>query len=79
MNGNEDEDFRDFVALHAGALQSSGIPLIYWRSLHDKITNEIYDAGEVFGIMQFQQDQEEEEENEENENEKKRGSTQEQG
>ncbi|XP_010792488.1 tubulin--tyrosine ligase-like protein 12 [Notothenia coriiceps] len=69
MNGNEDEDedFRDFVALHAGALQSSGIPLIYWRSLHDKITNEIYDAGEVFGIMQLQQHKEEEEENEENE------------
>ncbi|KAI4802867.1 hypothetical protein CesoFtcFv8_026105 [Champsocephalus esox] len=67
MNGNEDEDFRDFVALHAGALQSSGIPLIYWRSLHDKITNEIYDAGEVFGIMQLQLDKEEEEENEENE------------
>ncbi|XP_044041816.1 tubulin--tyrosine ligase-like protein 12 isoform X1 [Siniperca chuatsi] len=60
MNGDEDDEFRAFVALHAGALQSSGIPQIYWRSLHHKITNEIYDAGEVFGIMQFQQGDDEE-------------------
>lgn len=40
MNGDEDE-LELFVALHAGALQSSGIPPIYWRSLHHKITNEV--------------------------------------
>ncbi|XP_070848074.1 tubulin--tyrosine ligase-like protein 12 [Chaetodon trifascialis] len=67
MNGEEDEEFKVFVALHAGALQSSGIPQIYWRSLHQKITNEIYDAGEVFGIMQLQpEDDEENGENEKN-------------
>ncbi|XP_076578461.1 tubulin--tyrosine ligase-like protein 12 [Chaetodon auriga] len=65
MNGEEDEEFKVFVTLHAGALQSSGVPQIYWRSLHHKITNEIYDAGEVFGIMQFQP--EDDEENGENE------------
>lgn len=42
MNGDEeDEEFKVFVALQAGALQSSGIPQIYWRSLHHKITNEV--------------------------------------
>ncbi|XP_040886527.1 tubulin--tyrosine ligase-like protein 12 [Toxotes jaculatrix] len=73
MNGDEDEEFRAFEALHAGALRSSRIPPIYWRSLHHKITNEIYDAGEVFGIMQIQQEEEEdeEEENEVNEEDKK--------
>ncbi|XP_041636464.1 tubulin--tyrosine ligase-like protein 12 [Cheilinus undulatus] len=60
LQGDEDEEFAAFVALHAGALQSSGIPQIYWKSLHHKITNEIYDAGEVFGIMQIQQEEEEE-------------------
>ncbi|KAK9525270.1 hypothetical protein VZT92_015997 [Zoarces viviparus] len=60
MNGDEDDEFNVFVALHAGALQSSRIPTIYWRSLHHKITNEIYDAGEVFGIMHFQQEEDEE-------------------
>ncbi|XP_074481136.1 tubulin--tyrosine ligase-like protein 12 [Sebastes fasciatus] len=62
---NEDEEFEVFVSLHAGALQSSRIPQIYWRSLHHKITSEIYDAGEVFGIMQFQQEKEEDGETEE--------------
>ncbi|XP_059181635.1 tubulin--tyrosine ligase-like protein 12 isoform X1 [Centropristis striata] len=60
MNGEQDEEYQVFVALHAAALQSSGIPSVYWRSLHHKITNEIYDAGEVFGIMQFQQEDDEE-------------------
>ena len=41
MNGDEDEDFRVFVALHAGALQSAGVPPVYWKSLHHKITNEV--------------------------------------
>ncbi|KAL7370766.1 hypothetical protein ABVT39_010491 [Epinephelus coioides] len=73
VNLNEDdEEFRLFVALHAAALQSSGIPPIYWKSLHHKITNEIYDAGEVFGIMQFQQGQDDEEA-QNGENEEKRG------
>ncbi|XP_070785226.1 tubulin--tyrosine ligase-like protein 12 [Enoplosus armatus] len=73
MNGGEDEEFRAFEALHAGALQSSGIPQIYWRSLHHKITNEIYDAGEVFGIMQFQQEDDDDEEDGENGENKKKG------
>lgn len=41
LNGDEDEEFSAFVALHAAALQSAGIPHIYWRSLHHKITNEV--------------------------------------
>uniref|UniRef100_A0AAQ4RE03 Tubulin tyrosine ligase-like family, member 12 n=1 Tax=Gasterosteus aculeatus aculeatus TaxID=481459 RepID=A0AAQ4RE03_GASAC len=67
MNGDEDEEFQAFVALHAGALQSSQIPTIYWRSLHHKITNEIYDAGEVFGIMRFQQEEDDEQQPEDGE------------
>ncbi|XP_032361195.1 tubulin--tyrosine ligase-like protein 12 isoform X3 [Etheostoma spectabile] len=71
MNGDGDEEFKGFVVLHGGALQSSGIPPIYWRSLHHKITNEIYDAGEVFGIMQFKQEEEDEGENGSNEERKR--------
>lgn len=40
MNG-DDEEFRTFVNMHAGALRSSGVPQVYWRSLHHKITNEV--------------------------------------
>ncbi|XP_013884864.1 tubulin--tyrosine ligase-like protein 12 [Austrofundulus limnaeus] len=63
----DEEEFGAFVSLHAGALQSSGVPQLYWRSIYHKITNEIYDAGEVFGILRIQQEDDiEEVENEEN-------------
>ncbi|XP_061923037.1 tubulin--tyrosine ligase-like protein 12 isoform X2 [Entelurus aequoreus] len=55
--GDEDEEFNTFVALYAKALNSCGIPEMYWRSLHQKITNQIFDAGEVFGIMQIQENE----------------------
>ncbi|XP_035003717.1 tubulin--tyrosine ligase-like protein 12 [Hippoglossus stenolepis] len=72
MDGDVDEHFSSFLALHTGALRASGIPHIYWKSLHQKITNEIYDAGEVFGIMQIQQEDDEEDEEENGNNEEKR-------
>uniref|UniRef100_A0A8C3ADZ3 Tubulin tyrosine ligase-like family, member 12 n=1 Tax=Cyclopterus lumpus TaxID=8103 RepID=A0A8C3ADZ3_CYCLU len=71
QHGVEDEELDVFVALHAGALQSSGIPPIYWRSLHHKITNEIYDAGEVFGIMHFQEEDDDDSQEGEGNNERK--------
>ncbi|CAL8279074.1 unnamed protein product [Gadus morhua 'NCC'] len=55
----EEEVYRNFVALHAGALRSSGIPELYWKSLFLKLSQEIYDAGEVFGIMQEMEEAEE--------------------
>ncbi|XP_027900128.1 tubulin--tyrosine ligase-like protein 12 isoform X2 [Xiphophorus couchianus] len=57
LNDDPDEGFGAFVALQGGALQSSGVPQVYWKSLYHKITNEVYDAGEVFGIMQVQQEE----------------------
>lgn len=42
-NGAEDEEFRVFVSLHSAALQASAIPSVYWRSLHHKITSEVWD------------------------------------
>ncbi|XP_077565267.1 tubulin--tyrosine ligase-like protein 12 [Stigmatopora nigra] len=49
-----DEGFNKFILLYHKALQGSRIPEKYWRSLHYKLTHEIYDAGEVFGIVQIQ-------------------------
>ncbi|XP_054911404.1 tubulin--tyrosine ligase-like protein 12 [Poeciliopsis prolifica] len=57
LNDDLDEGFGAFVGLQGEALQSSGVPQVYWRSLYHKITNEVYDAGEVFGIMQVQQEE----------------------
>ncbi|XP_035989581.1 tubulin--tyrosine ligase-like protein 12 isoform X1 [Fundulus heteroclitus] len=61
-NHVQEDGFGAFVALHGGALGSSGVPQIYWRSLYTKITDEVYDAGEVFGIMQVQREEEDEDE-----------------
>ncbi|XP_051912413.1 tubulin--tyrosine ligase-like protein 12 [Hippocampus zosterae] len=52
---DEEEEFKKFVILYRNALQGSVIPETYWRSLHHKLTNEIYDAGEVFTIIQIQE------------------------
>ncbi|TNN21936.1 hypothetical protein EYF80_067953 [Liparis tanakae] len=41
VTGDVREAFAVFVALHAGALQASGIPPVLWRSLHRKITGEV--------------------------------------
>ncbi|AWO97884.1 putative tubulin--tyrosine ligase-like protein 12 [Scophthalmus maximus] len=75
MDGDEDEEFASFVALHTGALCAAGIPHTYWRSLHHKIACEIYDAGDVFGIMHFEpEDDEETEEGRGDDEEKKNDS-----
>ncbi|KAK7878906.1 hypothetical protein WMY93_030840 [Mugilogobius chulae] len=52
--------YPEFEELHAAALRATGLPQIYWKSLHHKISNEIFDAGEVFGILQIQEDSEDE-------------------
>uniref|UniRef100_A0A8C7Y1L2 Tubulin tyrosine ligase-like family, member 12 n=1 Tax=Oryzias sinensis TaxID=183150 RepID=A0A8C7Y1L2_9TELE len=57
--GAEAQTFRAFVALHAAALSSSGVPRVLWSSLFHKITHEVFDAGEVFGILQFREEEEE--------------------
>ncbi|CAF94125.1 unnamed protein product, partial [Tetraodon nigroviridis] len=56
-----DNEFMGFLALHAGALHAAGVPQLYWRTLHHKLNNEIYDAGDVFGIMNYEESDDEEE------------------
>ncbi|XP_076023602.1 tubulin--tyrosine ligase-like protein 12 [Genypterus blacodes] len=68
----EDEEWIAFLSLYKEALHSSGVPQIYWRSLYCKITKEIYDAGEYFGILHFQQEDEEENQEDASENTEKK-------
>ncbi|MBN3312321.1 TTL12 protein, partial [Atractosteus spatula] len=71
----EGDAYELFLSLHGAALKASRIPPVYWRSLHYKLTNEVFDAGQVFGIMQVEQvegDEEEEEDEEAREEEKKK-------
>ncbi|KAJ8402457.1 hypothetical protein AAFF_G00369460 [Aldrovandia affinis] len=54
----EDEEFEGLIRLHSAALKSSRIPPLYWKSLFYKIANEVFDAGEIFGVMRVEEDEE---------------------
>ncbi|XP_053364188.1 tubulin--tyrosine ligase-like protein 12 [Clarias gariepinus] len=56
------EDYEVFLALHTAALKAARIPPLYWKSLHYKLKHEVFDAGEVFGVMRVQQEDEESDE-----------------
>ncbi|XP_068134259.1 tubulin--tyrosine ligase-like protein 12 [Hyperolius riggenbachi] len=56
------ERYAQFEALHRGALTASGVPKLFWESVHRKLDGEVFDAGEMFGIMQVEEVEEEEEE-----------------
>ncbi|KAM4748472.1 tubulin--tyrosine ligase-like protein 12 [Rhinophrynus dorsalis] len=58
----QEDDYSQFVSLHQAALISSGVPPLYWPSLHRKLHGEVFDAGEMFGIMQVEEAEEEEDE-----------------
>ncbi|KAM8974501.1 tubulin--tyrosine ligase-like protein 12 [Pelodytes ibericus] len=58
----QDEGYTQFVAQHQAALTASGVPPIYWRSLYCKLEGELFDAGDMFGIMQVEEVDEEDDE-----------------
>ncbi|XP_032618368.1 tubulin--tyrosine ligase-like protein 12 [Chelonoidis abingdonii] len=67
MEGESPEEYKAFVALHGAALSASAVPPLYWERLRHKLENEVFDAGEFFGIMQVEEVVEEEEEEDNNE------------
>lgn len=42
--------FEEFVRIHQSQLEKLEVPKNYWRTIYEKITIEIYDAGEYFTI-----------------------------
>lgn len=42
MNGEGDNEFMGFLALHAAALHAAGVPQLYWRTLHHKLNKEVF-------------------------------------
>ncbi|GCC18244.1 hypothetical protein chiPu_0017860 [Chiloscyllium punctatum] len=54
MEAERAADFQHFTEIHRAALETSGVPPLYWKSLHHKLTHEVFDAGDVFGIMQVE-------------------------
>ncbi|XP_048829046.1 tubulin--tyrosine ligase-like protein 12 isoform X1 [Brienomyrus brachyistius] len=60
MNDSADEEYQIFLSLHEAALMSCRIPPLYWKSVYYKLSNEVFDAGEVFGVMQVELEEENE-------------------
>ncbi|XP_006890108.1 PREDICTED: tubulin--tyrosine ligase-like protein 12 [Elephantulus edwardii] len=63
--GRPEEDAQalaEFAALHGPALRASGVPERYWGRLLHKLEHEVFDAGEMFGIMQVEEVDEDESE-----------------
>ncbi|XP_028673574.1 tubulin--tyrosine ligase-like protein 12 [Erpetoichthys calabaricus] len=50
-----EESFDQFLVQHETALRSSAVPQIFWKSLHYKLINEVFDAGQFFGIMRTEE------------------------
>ncbi|KAL9984252.1 hypothetical protein ACROYT_G006525 [Oculina patagonica] len=44
----DEEEYSQFLAAHRGQLEVSGIPVQFWKALHEKLKNETYDAGLFF-------------------------------
>lgn len=43
--------YDDFIVLNKPQLEVSGVPRHYWQTVYDKITNQIFDAGDVFTLL----------------------------
>eukprot|EP00093_Oithona_nana_P010906 10906.XXX_178671_181369_1 [CDS] Oithona nana genome sequencing. len=50
MNGVD--QFEQFVQSHHNQLQTSVIPEHFWKTLHEKLSHGIFDAGNKFSLMQ---------------------------
>ncbi|KZS09688.1 Uncharacterized protein APZ42_026008 [Daphnia magna] len=50
------DGLKSFLALHYAQLKSSGIPEIYWATLHSKLTDSNFDAGDSFSIAEINDD-----------------------
>ncbi|XP_072123956.1 tubulin--tyrosine ligase-like protein 12 isoform X1 [Mobula birostris] len=59
-----EEVFQLFIDVHGAALRASGVPPLYWKSLHHKLAHEVFDAGEVFGIMEVEDEEVEDDDSE---------------
>ncbi|KAL1427951.1 hypothetical protein MTO96_017070 [Rhipicephalus appendiculatus] len=49
------DEFQKFVIGHRNQLETSGIPPHFWPTLHWKLQESVFDAGEVFQIVQVQE------------------------
>lgn len=49
------DEFQKFVLAHRNQLETSGIPQHFWPTLHWKLQESVFDAGETFQIVQVEE------------------------
>ncbi|EFO20459.2 hypothetical protein LOAG_08031 [Loa loa] len=49
---NGDNKYEGFESRHQQQLLAAGVPKHFWRRLHEKLVNEIFDAGDFFQILE---------------------------
>ncbi|KAF6032835.1 TTLL12 [Bugula neritina] len=47
-------EFQDFLTLHEAQLVNNGVPSHLWEALHNKVRNEIFDAGLNFSLVKVE-------------------------
>ncbi|KAM3719857.1 Tubulin--tyrosine ligase-like protein [Dirofilaria immitis] len=47
-----DNKYEDFESRHRQQLLAAGVPKHFWQRLHEKLVNEIFDAGDYFQILE---------------------------
>ena len=45
-------EFHNFLKTHKLQLETAGVPELYWCSLFAKLSKQIFDAGELFSLLQ---------------------------
>ena len=60
MAVNGVDPYHQFVALHKNQLESSVVPQHFWPTLFKKLTEDIFDAGQTFSLMQVLDEDDEE-------------------
>lgn len=48
----DDNKYEGFESRHQQQLLAAGVPKYFWRRLHEKLVNEIFDAGDFFQILE---------------------------
>jgi len=57
MNGVS--EFTSFLGTHRVQLESAGVPELYWSSLYTKLSKQLFDAGDLFSLLQVENEEEE--------------------
>ncbi|CAO1440765.1 unnamed protein product [Diamesa hyperborea] len=60
---NHVDHYEYFLTYHQPQLVASGVPEIFWKSLCNKLTNQIFDAGNYFKLLLVEYEEDEEEGN----------------